>query len=153
VVIKNSCHSNENLYIAVPLEYLTLWVEMPFMLLLGDLKQGIFYAMLLSFWLVFAGEHLMVHTCILRFLNGLSALTLWLNASCHSNSRLFHVTRRFSITLSALPVSGIGFGLLSLFAQRRWVSLAQLGTIRPIVFCLSNGFSPSCETLLSLPLG
>jgi len=76
----------------VPLEYLTLWVEMPFMLLLGDLKQGIFYAMLLSFWLVFAGEHLMVHSSILKFLNGLSALTLWLNASHHSNSRLFHVT-------------------------------------------------------------
>lgn len=43
----------------LPLEYLSLWVEMPFMLLLGDMKQGIFYAMLLSFWLVFAGEHLM----------------------------------------------------------------------------------------------
>jgi len=43
----------------LPLEYLTLFVEMPFMLLLGDMKQGIFYSMLLSFWLVFAGEHLM----------------------------------------------------------------------------------------------
>jgi hypothetical protein len=44
----------------VPLEYLTLHIEMPFMLLLSDMKQGIFYSMLLSFWLVFAGEHLMV---------------------------------------------------------------------------------------------
>lgn len=44
----------------VPLEYLTLQFEMPCMLLLGDIKQGIFYAVLLSFWLVFAGEHLMV---------------------------------------------------------------------------------------------
>ena len=44
----------------MPLEYLTLSIEMPFMLLLGDMKQGIFYSMLLSFWLVFAGEHLMV---------------------------------------------------------------------------------------------
>lgn len=43
----------------LPLEYLTLSFEMPFMLLLGDMKQGIFYSMLLSFWLVFAGEHLM----------------------------------------------------------------------------------------------
>jgi len=48
----------------VPLEYLTLDFEMPFMLLLGDMKQGIFYSMLLSFWLVFAGEHLMVRRCL-----------------------------------------------------------------------------------------
>ncbi|KAJ1519503.1 hypothetical protein ONE63_004788 [Megalurothrips usitatus] len=43
-----------------PLEYLTLYFDMPFMLLLGDIKQGIFYSALLSFWLVFAGEHMMV---------------------------------------------------------------------------------------------
>lgn len=43
-----------------PLEYLTLYFDMPFMLLLGDIKQGVFYSALLSFWLVFAGEHMMV---------------------------------------------------------------------------------------------
>ncbi|XP_017843973.1 protein wntless [Drosophila busckii] len=44
----------------LPLEYLSLSMEMPYMLLLGDVRQGIFYAMLLSFWLVFAGEHMLI---------------------------------------------------------------------------------------------
>lgn len=44
-----------------PFEYFTLFFDMPYMLLLGDIKQGIFYAALLSFWLVFAGEHLMIN--------------------------------------------------------------------------------------------
>ncbi|XP_035233906.1 protein wntless-like isoform X2 [Stegodyphus dumicola] len=43
----------------LPLEYLSLWIDMPFMILLSDIRQGIFYASLLSFWLVFCGEHLM----------------------------------------------------------------------------------------------
>lgn len=43
----------------VPLEFLTLWINMPFMLLMSDIRQGIFYATLLSFWLIFCGEHLM----------------------------------------------------------------------------------------------
>lgn len=45
-----------------PLEWFTLWVNMPFMLILSDIRQGIFYAILLSFWLIFAGEHIMDST-------------------------------------------------------------------------------------------
>lgn len=45
---------------AVPLEYLTIFIEMKFMTLLSDVRQGIFYAMLCSFWLVFAGEHMLI---------------------------------------------------------------------------------------------
>ncbi|GIY49618.1 protein wntless [Caerostris extrusa] len=43
----------------LPLEYLSLWMDMPFMILLSDIRQGFFYAALLSFWLIFCGEHLM----------------------------------------------------------------------------------------------
>ncbi|KAL7306916.1 hypothetical protein TKK_0001075 [Trichogramma kaykai] len=46
--------------VVLPLECLTLLFDMPYMLLLEDIRQGIFYATLFSFWLVFAGEHLMV---------------------------------------------------------------------------------------------
>ncbi|XP_055690436.1 protein wntless [Lutzomyia longipalpis] len=46
----------------IPVELLSLFVDMPFMLLLADIRQGIFYATLLSFWLVFAGEHMMIQT-------------------------------------------------------------------------------------------
>ncbi|XP_070563291.1 protein wntless homolog [Ptychodera flava] len=45
-----------------PLEWLTLWVDIPFMLLISDIRQGIFYSMLLSFWIIFTGEHLMDQT-------------------------------------------------------------------------------------------
>jgi len=41
----------------LPLEYLTLWLDLPFMQLIVDAKQQIFFATLFSFWLVLAGEH------------------------------------------------------------------------------------------------
>ncbi|KAF7286486.1 hypothetical protein GWI33_005124 [Rhynchophorus ferrugineus] len=47
-------------FLDMPLEYLTLYFDMPYMLFLSDIRQGIFYAMLLSFWLVFTGEHMLI---------------------------------------------------------------------------------------------
>lgn len=47
-------------FLNFPLEYLTLYFDMPYMLLLNDVRQGVFYALLLSFWLVFAGEHMLI---------------------------------------------------------------------------------------------
>ncbi|XP_047493046.1 protein wntless-like isoform X1 [Penaeus chinensis] len=43
-----------------PLEYLTLAFDCPWMTVVSDIRQGLFYASLLSFWLIFAGEHLMI---------------------------------------------------------------------------------------------
>ncbi|KAK8746066.1 hypothetical protein OTU49_017247 [Cherax quadricarinatus] len=42
-----------------PLEYLTLVFDCPWMTVVSDIRQGIFYASLLSFWLIFTGEHLL----------------------------------------------------------------------------------------------
>ncbi|XP_070508972.1 protein wntless [Chironomus tepperi] len=47
-------------FLNLPLEYFSLFFEMKFMLLLSDIRQGVFYAMLCSFWLVFAGEHMLI---------------------------------------------------------------------------------------------
>lgn len=63
-----------------PFEYFTLFFDMPYMLLLTDIKQGIFYAALLSFWLVFAGEHLMINenepSTLRRYWKHLSAVAI-----------------------------------------------------------------------------
>lgn len=42
-----------------PVDWLTLWIDMPFMLLYSDIRQGLFYSVLFSFWLIFVGEHMM----------------------------------------------------------------------------------------------
>lgn len=45
-------------FLNFPIEYFTLSFEMPWLNLFNDIKQGVFYANLLVFWLIFAGEHL-----------------------------------------------------------------------------------------------
>ncbi|KXJ14740.1 protein wntless homolog [Exaiptasia diaphana] len=46
-------------FLNLPLEWMTLYANMPFMLLFTDIRQGLFYAMLMCFWVIFTGEHLL----------------------------------------------------------------------------------------------
>lgn len=43
----------------IPIDWLTLWIHMPFMVLYSDIRQGIFYSVLFCFWVIFTGEHVM----------------------------------------------------------------------------------------------
>ena len=43
----------------LPLELLSLCLDFPFNSFLSDLRQGVFYCSLFSFWVVFSGEHLL----------------------------------------------------------------------------------------------
>uniref|UniRef100_A0A8C5QGJ5 Wnt ligand secretion mediator n=1 Tax=Leptobrachium leishanense TaxID=445787 RepID=A0A8C5QGJ5_9ANUR len=47
-------------FINIPVEWFSIGFNWTWMLLFGDIRQGIFYAVLLSFWIIFCGEHMMV---------------------------------------------------------------------------------------------
>uniref|UniRef100_A0A8C2F8D1 Wnt ligand secretion mediator n=1 Tax=Cyprinus carpio TaxID=7962 RepID=A0A8C2F8D1_CYPCA len=51
----------------IPVEWLSVGFNWTWMLLFSDIRQGIFYSMLLSFWIIFCGEHLMDQTERNRF--------------------------------------------------------------------------------------
>jgi len=43
----------------IPIELLSLWFDLEFMSFICDLRQGLFHCALLSFWVIFTGEHLL----------------------------------------------------------------------------------------------
>lgn len=51
-------------FINIPVEWFSIGFDWTWMLLFGDIRQGVFYAMLLSFWIIFCGEHMMVGALI-----------------------------------------------------------------------------------------
>ncbi|XP_046746151.1 protein wntless [Diprion similis] len=119
-------------FLNMPLEYLTLAYDMPFMLLLGDIRQGVFYATLLSFWLIFAGEHLMVQDgdqrnslkCYWRHLSavGVGCLSLFVFDMCERGIQLRNPFYSIWVTdigtklaLSFIILAGISAGVYLMF--------------------------------------
>ncbi|XP_015187807.1 PREDICTED: protein wntless isoform X2 [Polistes dominula] len=119
-------------FLNLPMEYLTLAYDMPFMLLLGDIRQGIFYATLLSFWLVFAGEHLMIQEgdqrnslkCYWRHLSavGIGCLSLFIFDMCERGVQLRNPFYSIWVTdvgtkmaLSFIILAGLSAGVYLIF--------------------------------------
>ncbi|KAK2589041.1 hypothetical protein KPH14_001881 [Odynerus spinipes] len=117
-------------FLNLPLEYLTLAYDMPFMLLLGDVRQGVFYATLLSFWLVFAGEHLMEGDqrnslkCYWRHLSavGIGCMSLFIFDMCERGVQLRNPFYSIWVTdlgtkmaLSFIILAGVSAGVYLIF--------------------------------------
>ncbi|XP_076303908.1 wnt ligand secretion mediator [Lasioglossum baleicum] len=119
-------------FLNMPLEYLTLAYDMPFMLLLGDIRQGVFYATLLSFWLVFAGEHLMIQEgdqrnslkCYWRHLSavGTGCMSLFVFDMCERGVQLRNPFYSIWVTdlgtkfaLSFIILAGVSAGVYLIF--------------------------------------
>lgn len=63
-----------------PLEFLSLFIDFPFNNFLSDLRQGVFYCTLFSFWIIFTGEHLLDGTNRSRISSYYKPLTIVLSA-------------------------------------------------------------------------
>ncbi|KAF5291570.1 hypothetical protein FQR65_LT01883 [Abscondita terminalis] len=115
-----------------PLEFLTLYFDMPYMLLLSDIRQGVFYAALLSFWIIFAGEHMLIketpHMNSLRaywmHLSGIlvGCLSLLIFDLCERGVQLYNPFYSIWVTpigtnlaLSFIILAGISAGIYFIF--------------------------------------
>ncbi|KAG7206268.1 hypothetical protein KM043_003652 [Ampulex compressa] len=141
-------------FLNMPLEYLTLAYDMPFMLLLGDIRQGVFYATLLSFWLVFAGEHLMEGEqknslkCYWRHLSavGIGCLSLFIFDMCERGVQLRNPFYSIWVTdlgtklaLSFIILAGVSAGVYLLFLSYMiWKVFMTISAKRAILPSMSS---------------
>ncbi|KOX73809.1 Protein wntless [Melipona quadrifasciata] len=141
-------------FLNLPLEYLTLAYDMPFMLLLGDIRQGVFYAILLSFWLVFAGEHLMEGEqrnslkCYWRHLSavGIGCLSLFVFDMCERGVQLRNPFYSIWVTdlgtkfaLSFIILAGVSAGVYLIFlAYMIWKVFMNISAKRAALPSMSS---------------
>lgn len=116
------------------------------MLLLGDIRQGIFYAMLLSFWLVFAGEHMLVSllTTTLQFVFNLNVFfSIKIQESGEKNSLKIYWKHLMAVLIGCISL--FIFDMCERGVQLRnpfysiWVS--KIGTNLALTFIILAGVS------------
>jgi len=49
-------------WLLVPVDWLSLVLHMPFMVVYSDIRQALFYSVLLCSWIIFVGEHMTVRS-------------------------------------------------------------------------------------------
>ncbi|CAF88605.1 unnamed protein product, partial [Tetraodon nigroviridis] len=96
-------------FINIPVEWFSIGFNWTWMLLFGDIRQGIFYSMLLSFWIIFCGEHLMVRV------GGRLAWPVFLGLDLRSVLLLQDQTERNRLSVYWKQVGPIVFGSFCLF--------------------------------------
>jgi hypothetical protein len=126
----------------IPAELLSIYFEIPFMMFLNDLRQGIFYCVLLSFWVIFVGEHLLDGT---RKDNQLSCYAKELLAICVASLALliFDLCERGIQAFDPfLTIWESGPNLASLsIAIASCASLAYLGFLLYYIYLAFNTIS------------
>uniref|UniRef100_A0A146L601 Protein wntless n=1 Tax=Lygus hesperus TaxID=30085 RepID=A0A146L601_LYGHE len=138
-----------------PVELLTLFFDLPFMLLLTDIRQGIFYAALLSFWLVFSAEHLMVQEVQKKSLKDywpyfssvvVGCVSLFVFELCERGIQLKNPFYSIWVTdagtklaMALLVIGGLcGIGYLILLCYLIWKVFCNIGTKRASLPAMSQ---------------
>ncbi|XP_045055363.1 protein wntless homolog isoform X4 [Desmodus rotundus] len=104
-------------FINIPVEWFSIGFDWTWMLLFGDIRQGIFYAMLLSFWIIFCGEHMMVFRNISGKQSSLPAMSKV--RRLHYEGLIFRFKFLMLITLACAAMTVIFF-IVSQVTEGHW---------------------------------
>lgn len=92
------------IFLNLPLEFISIPFDASGMLLFTDVRQGFFYAVLFSFWVIFTGEHLMVGlTCIVSYIV-FSEFNFLLQDQAHRNKLSAYKWHLSCISLTSLAL-------------------------------------------------